>query len=107
MRVGVLVSGRGQPPMDFTIPWAVIPIPGFLVGFWAADRYAGRFRDRAGWRGKLGIFLDSIRIIREYISGRTSDRQGLARPPQVTVLSTMQLAQQYITAKSVAPGAQE
>ncbi len=49
---------------DFTIPWAVIPIPGFLAGFWAADRYGGRFRDRAGWRGKLGIFLDSIRIIR-------------------------------------------
>jgi hypothetical protein len=62
--IAVLVSGRGQPPMDFTLPWAVIPIPGFLVGFWAADRYAGRFRGRAGWRGKLGIFLDSIRIIR-------------------------------------------
>jgi photosystem II stability/assembly factor-like uncharacterized protein len=50
---------------------------------------------------------DSIRIIREFISGRTSDRQGLARPPQVTVLGTMQSAQQYIQAKSVAPGTQE
>ncbi len=58
------LSGRGQPPADFTIPWAVIPIPGFLAGFWAAGRYGGRFRDRADWRGKLGIFLDSIRIIR-------------------------------------------
>jgi hypothetical protein len=55
--IAVLVSGRGQPPMDFTIPWAVIPIPGFLIGFWAAGRYGGRFRGRAGWRGKLGIFL--------------------------------------------------
>jgi uncharacterized membrane protein YbhN (UPF0104 family) len=62
--IAVLVSGRGQPPMDFTIPWAVIPIPGFLIGFWAAGRYGDRFRDRPGWRGKLGIFLDSIRIIR-------------------------------------------
>jgi len=62
--VAVLVSGRGQPPMDFTLPWAIIPIPGFLVGFWAARRYGDRFRDRAGWRGKVGIFLDSIRIIR-------------------------------------------
>ena len=62
--IAVLVSGRGQPPMDFTVPWAVIPIPGFLIGFWAADRYGDRFRGRAGWRGKLGIFLDSIRIIR-------------------------------------------
>ncbi|HWI90411.1 MAG TPA: hypothetical protein VNT20_04010 [Flavisolibacter sp.] len=50
---------------------------------------------------------DSIKKIREFISGRTSDRQGLSRPPQITVLSTMQTAQQYIQAKSVAPGAQE
>ncbi|HWJ92925.1 MAG TPA: hypothetical protein VNR87_17550, partial [Flavisolibacter sp.] len=50
---------------------------------------------------------DSIKLIREFISGRTSDRQGLSRPPQITVLSTMQTAQQYITANSVAPGQQE
>jgi hypothetical protein len=62
--IAVLVSGRGQPPMDFTVPWAVIPIPGFLIGFWVADRCGDRFRDRPGWRRKLGIFLDSIRIIR-------------------------------------------
>jgi hypothetical protein len=62
--IAVLVSGRGQPPMDFTLPWAVIPIPGFLIGFWAAGRYGDRFRHRVGWRGKLGTFLDSIRIIR-------------------------------------------
>ena len=62
--IAVLVSGRGQPPMDFTLPWAILPIPGFVIGFWAAGRYGDRFRGRAGWRGKLGIFLDSIRIIR-------------------------------------------
>ena len=63
--IAVLVTGRGAPPADFTLPWAVIPIPGFLIAFWAAPRYAGRFRDRAGWRGKLAIFLDSICMIRE------------------------------------------
>jgi hypothetical protein len=62
--IAVLVSGRAQPPMDFTIPWAVIPIPGFLIGFWVAQRYGDRFRGRPGWRGKLGIFLDSISLIR-------------------------------------------
>jgi hypothetical protein len=62
--IAVLASGRGQPPMDFTVPWAVIPIPGFVIGFWAADRYGDRFRDQVGWRRKLGIFLDSIRISR-------------------------------------------
>jgi hypothetical protein len=50
---------------------------------------------------------DSIRKIKEFISGRTSDRQGLSRPPDVTVLNTMQTAQQYIFYKSLAPGAQE
>ena len=50
--IAVLVSGRGQPPMDFTVPWAVIPIPGFLIGFWAAGRYGDRFRGRAGGGGR-------------------------------------------------------
>jgi hypothetical protein len=50
---------------------------------------------------------DTIRKIREFISGKNSDRQGLSRPPQVTVLSIMQTAQQYIQSKSVSPGPQE
>jgi photosystem II stability/assembly factor-like uncharacterized protein len=50
---------------------------------------------------------DSIKSINEFLSGTTSDRQGLSRPPQVTVLGTMQTAQQYITSKSVSPGPQE
>jgi hypothetical protein len=62
--IAVLVSARSQPAIDFTLPWAVIPVPGFLIAFWTAKRYGDRFRDRAGWRGKLGTFLDSIRIIR-------------------------------------------
>ena len=60
----VLATGRGQPALDFTLPWAVIPIPGFLIGFWAADRYRDRFRGQAGWRAKVGTFLDSIHLIR-------------------------------------------
>jgi hypothetical protein len=50
---------------------------------------------------------DSIKAIREFISGKTSERQGLSRPQDLTVISSMQSAQQYITAKSVAPGPQE
>jgi hypothetical protein len=50
---------------------------------------------------------DSIKVLREAISGKTTERQGLSRPQEVTVLNTIQQAQQYITAKSVAPGAQE
>jgi hypothetical protein len=61
----VLVSGAANPPADFTIPWAVLPIPGFLIAFGAAERYQGRFNDKPGWRGRLGTFLDSIHLIRE------------------------------------------
>lgn len=51
---------------------------------------------------------DSIKSIREFISGKSSDRQGLARSPfDVTVLSQVREAQQSIGSKMVAPGAQE
>ncbi len=56
---------RSLPPMDFTIPWAVVPVPGFLVAFWLAERYRARFSGRPGWLGHLGTFLDSIHLIRE------------------------------------------
>jgi hypothetical protein len=64
-------------------------------------------KDMDSLRKTTTAMQDTIRRIREFISGRTSDRQGLSRPPQVTVLNTMQTAQQYIQGKSVAPGAQE
>lgn len=60
----VLASGRNHPAPDFTLPWAIIPIPGFLLAFWLAERYRDRFRGRDGWRGFVGTFLDSIHIIR-------------------------------------------
>jgi len=63
--LAILVSGLGQPPADFTIPWAAVPIPGFLIAFWAAERYRDRFRSRGGWRGILGTLLDSVHLIRE------------------------------------------
>ncbi len=50
---------------------------------------------------------DSIKAIRGYISGMPSDKQGITRSSEITVMNTMQTAQQYILAKSVAPGKQE
>ena len=51
---------------------------------------------------------DSIKAIREFITGKSSDRQGLARSPfDVTVLSQVREAQQSIGSKMVAPGVQE
>src|SRR2546430_17212350 len=63
--IAVLVSGLGAPPPDFTLPWAIIPVPAMLSGFWAAERYRDRFRGRRGWRGAGGIFLEAAHLIRE------------------------------------------
>jgi uncharacterized protein YbjQ (UPF0145 family) len=50
---------------------------------------------------------DSIKAIREFISGRQSERQGLNRERGETVMSVLQSANQSIGAKAVAPGQQE
>jgi len=51
---------------------------------------------------------DEIKSIREFINGKSSDRQGLARNPfDVTVMSQLREAQQSIGSKMVAPGQQE
>lgn len=63
--IAVLAMGLSAPPLDFTLPWAVIPVPGFLIAFWAAERYRARLRDAPGWKGKLGIFLDAIHLTKE------------------------------------------
>jgi hypothetical protein len=52
------------PPPDFTLPWAVIPVPGFLAAFWLAEPYEDTYWGRRGWRGKLGVLLRSIRFVR-------------------------------------------
>ena len=50
---------------------------------------------------------DSVKLIREFISGKTSDRQGISRSQDPTVMTRVQEANQYIAAKPVAPGEQE
>lgn len=50
---------------------------------------------------------DTIKSIRELISGKTSTAQGISRSPfEVTVMSTIQIAQQSIGSKMVVPGPQ-
>src|SRR6266516_2229483 len=63
--IAVLASGLGVPPPDFSLPWAIIPVPATLIGFWAAERYRDRFRGRRGWRGAVGVFLEAVHLIRE------------------------------------------
>ena len=50
---------------------------------------------------------DSIKSIREFISGKVADKQGINRDQGNTVIRVYQLAAQYIGSKNIAPGAQE
>ncbi|HEY7147606.1 MAG TPA: hypothetical protein VH637_25445 [Streptosporangiaceae bacterium] len=63
--IAVLVLGLSQPQASVTLPWAIAPVPGFAIAFWAAERYRASLRGRPGWRGKAGNFLDSVHIIRQ------------------------------------------
>lgn len=50
---------------------------------------------------------DDIKSLRELISGKTSDKQGITRSPfEKTVMTALQTAQQSIGSKMVAPGQQ-
>lgn len=59
-----LAMALSAPPLDVQLPWTVLPIPGFLFAFWLSARYAERFRDREGLAGKLGVFLDTVEMVR-------------------------------------------
>jgi hypothetical protein len=63
--VALLLAGAHRPPLDFIVPWAVIPLPGFLVAFWLANRYRNRLSDQGRLRAKLAVFVASIFLIRQ------------------------------------------
>lgn len=48
-----------------------------------------------------------INGLKEMITGKRDTRQGLTRSTAVTILSQLQIARQYISSKTVAPGEQE
>jgi len=51
--------------------------------------------------------LDSIKVIREYISGKPQTRQGYGNVPQITVLNQLSTARSALTSKVAIPGKQE
>ena len=53
------------------------------------------------------IMQDSLKMIREILSGKPQEKQGYGNIPQVTVNSIMGEARSYILSKKVAPGLQE
>ena len=63
----LVATGRHEPGFDFSIPWLVGPVVGFAVAFWAAERYRARLRDADGFRGKLGVLLDAVHLVRTMV----------------------------------------
>jgi hypothetical protein len=58
----LLAEGKGQPGLDFTIPWStLVPLGAVLAVLGVRHRH--RFTGRHGWRGKLGQVLESIHIL--------------------------------------------
>jgi len=64
-------------------------------------------KDADSLRKATKAMQDSIKAIKEYISGEPSDKQGINRDRGQTVMRSYQTAAQYIGSKNVAPGAQE
>lgn len=62
--IAVLAERLAHPTPDFSLPWAVIPLPAFGIAFWLAHRYRGRLRDTSGWRGSVGAFVDAVNLNR-------------------------------------------
>ncbi|HZT46246.1 MAG TPA: lysylphosphatidylglycerol synthase domain-containing protein [Gaiellaceae bacterium] len=60
--IALLVQGKREPPLDFTIPWATLVPLGAVLAF-VGVRNRRRFLDREGWRGHLGRILTGIHIL--------------------------------------------
>ena len=64
-------------------------------------------KDVDSLRKSTKAMQDSIKAIREFISGKPSEKQGLNRDQGETVMRTYRTASQYIGSKNVAPGVAE
>ena len=78
----------------------------------ACKKVEASFKDVAGApadsvRRATKVMQDSIKAIREFISGKTQTRQGYGQVPQITVMNQLQQANQAIGSKPIIPGAQE
>ena len=66
--IAALLAGVAIPRTDLSWPWALIPPPAFVLGFWLAERYRDRLRRRRGWRRRLGMFFDTAHLVFELMS---------------------------------------
>ncbi len=63
--VAVLAAGQDVPPSSFSLPWAVLPVPGFALAFWLAGRYRNRLDPaRGGWRRAVALLIECTALVR-------------------------------------------
>ena len=76
--VAVLVAGPAHLPDSVTWPWALAPVPGFVVAFWLAERYRDRPRLRRVLGGWVGSSLGGVHLIRVLFRRPRHHGAGLA-----------------------------
>ena len=76
--IALLSLGPAGVPLDFTLPWAVIPVPAVAVAFWLASRYRARLNERPGWRASVSVFLDAVLLIRTLFAHPVRHRGAVA-----------------------------
>ncbi|MGZ5248346.1 MAG: hypothetical protein ACXWCR_14665, partial [Flavitalea sp.] len=64
-------------------------------------------KDADSLRKTSKAVIDSIKVIREYISGKPQTRQGYGNVPQITVLNQFSAARSALGSKVAIPGKQE
>jgi hypothetical protein len=62
--IAVLALDLKAPPADFTVPWAVIPIPASALAFAFTAWYRPKVREGTRWRDTVAISLDAVLLIR-------------------------------------------
>jgi hypothetical protein len=70
-------TGKTTPGLDFRIPWLVLPVPGFILAFYLAGRYEGRFKGDGGWRGKVAVFVDSVLLLKHLFTNLKAHGLGV------------------------------
>jgi hypothetical protein len=73
-----LSPGLPGVPTNFTLPWAVIPLPAFAAAFWLASRSRARLAGRAGWPASLSVLADAVLLIRALFARPVRHRGAIA-----------------------------
>ena len=76
------------------------------------DKLSGQLKDKEGndfetLRKSVKSMQDSLKVQREFIMGKTSEKQGYGRPFSLTATSKLQEARMYVAGKTTAPTATE